>query len=77
MLKIIKKSNRKKNQVKNTKNKKNRVKRNKIMKRIKKKKLRYRDYKSKMILRKSLLRNILIYFHNSFKASLLKMVLVK
>ena len=73
MLKMIKNSNKKKNQVINIKNKKNLVKRNKI---IKKKKPKTRDSKSKMMQRNYSLRNTLMYIQNSFKASLQKTVLV-
>lgn len=73
MLKMIKNSNKKKNQVINIKNKKNLVKRNKI---IKKKKSKTRDSKSKMMQRNYSLRNTLIYIQNSFKAKLQKTVLV-
>ena len=73
MLKMIKNSNKKNNQVINIKNKKNLAKRNKI---IKKKKLKTRDSKSKMMQRKYSLRNTLMYIQNSFKASLQKTVLV-
>ena len=67
MLKMIKNSNKKKNQVINIKNKKNLAKRNKI---IKKKKSKPRDSKSKMMQRNYSLRNILMYIQNSFKAKL-------
>ena len=73
MLKMIKNSNKKNNQVINIKNKKNLAKRNKI---IKKKKLKTRDSKSKMMQRKYSLRNTLMYIQNSFKAKLQKTVLV-
>lgn len=73
MLKMIKNSNKKNNQVINIKNKKNLAKRNKI---IKKKKSKTRDSKSKMMQRKYSLRNTLMYIQNSFKAKLQKTVLV-
>ena len=73
MLKMIKNSNKKKNQVINIKNKKNLVKRNKI---IKKKKPKTRDSKSKMMQRNYSPRNTLMYIQNSFKAKLQKTVLV-
>ncbi len=73
MLKMIKNSNKKNNQVINIKNKKNLAKRNKI---IKKKKSKTRDSKSKMMQRNYSLRNTLMYIQNSFKAKLQKTVLV-